>query len=134
MSGIARNAPCPCGSGRKYKKCCLEKHEMAIRNPARSLDELDGLSNRANDLIREGRWAEAEEVCRQLEERYPEQVDAEERRGQLHETKGDYLEALLWARRTLYKARASAALYDEELLTEYDEWVADLTAKTSSSS
>ena len=19
---IARNAPCPCGSGRKYKKCC----------------------------------------------------------------------------------------------------------------
>lgn len=22
---IGRNAPCPCGSGRKYKKCCLEK-------------------------------------------------------------------------------------------------------------
>jgi hypothetical protein len=20
-----RNAPCPCGSGRKYKKCCLER-------------------------------------------------------------------------------------------------------------
>lgn len=24
-SRISRNAPCPCGSGRKYKKCCLEK-------------------------------------------------------------------------------------------------------------
>ena len=23
MSGIGRNNPCPCGSGRKYKKCCL---------------------------------------------------------------------------------------------------------------
>jgi hypothetical protein len=23
MSGIGRNDPCPCGSGRKYKKCCL---------------------------------------------------------------------------------------------------------------
>ncbi len=23
---VARNAPCPCGSGRKYKKCCLPKH------------------------------------------------------------------------------------------------------------
>lgn len=22
---IGRNAPCPCGSGRKYKRCCLKK-------------------------------------------------------------------------------------------------------------
>ncbi len=25
----SRNAPCPCGSGRKYKKCCLAKDERA---------------------------------------------------------------------------------------------------------
>ena len=25
---ISRNAPCPCGSGKKYKKCCLEKHGL----------------------------------------------------------------------------------------------------------
>ncbi len=25
MPSIKRNAPCPCGSGLKYKKCCLEK-------------------------------------------------------------------------------------------------------------
>jgi tetratricopeptide (TPR) repeat protein len=24
---IGRNEPCPCGSGKKYKKCCLRKHE-----------------------------------------------------------------------------------------------------------
>lgn len=24
-----RNAPCPCGSGRKYKHCCLRKGDMA---------------------------------------------------------------------------------------------------------
>jgi hypothetical protein len=24
-----RNDPCPCGSGSKYKKCCLEKDEAA---------------------------------------------------------------------------------------------------------
>jgi hypothetical protein len=23
--GVGRNAPCPCGSGRKYKNCCLRK-------------------------------------------------------------------------------------------------------------
>ncbi|MDP6373446.1 MAG: SEC-C metal-binding domain-containing protein, partial [Vicinamibacterales bacterium] len=22
---VERNAPCPCGSGKKYKKCCLSK-------------------------------------------------------------------------------------------------------------
>ena len=23
--GVERNAPCPCGSGKKYKKCCMTK-------------------------------------------------------------------------------------------------------------
>ncbi|MDR7420654.1 MAG: SEC-C metal-binding domain-containing protein [Armatimonadota bacterium] len=27
MSGVGRNDPCPCGSGLKYKKCCLGKTE-----------------------------------------------------------------------------------------------------------
>jgi hypothetical protein len=29
--GAGRNDPCPCGSGRKYKQCCLEKDEAALR-------------------------------------------------------------------------------------------------------
>jgi len=39
MSSIGRNEPCPCGSGKKYKKCCLGKIEP--RNPfaSRSLAE-----------------------------------------------------------------------------------------------
>ena len=28
-SKIGRNDPCPCGSGRKYKKCCLHKYRDA---------------------------------------------------------------------------------------------------------
>lgn len=31
-SGAGRNDPCPCGSGRKFKKCCLAKLER-YRNP-----------------------------------------------------------------------------------------------------
>jgi len=27
MTKIGRNAPCPCGSGKKYKKCCLGKEK-----------------------------------------------------------------------------------------------------------
>jgi preprotein translocase subunit SecA len=25
LTKIGRNAPCPCGSGKKYKKCCMNK-------------------------------------------------------------------------------------------------------------
>ncbi|MGE5362380.1 MAG: SEC-C metal-binding domain-containing protein [Bacteroidales bacterium] len=28
---LGRNDPCHCGSGRKYKQCCLEKDEEAAR-------------------------------------------------------------------------------------------------------
>jgi tetratricopeptide (TPR) repeat protein len=27
MDKTGRNDPCPCGSGKKYKKCCLPKHQ-----------------------------------------------------------------------------------------------------------
>lgn len=30
----SRNDPCPCGSGAKYKRCCLEKHEADARRLA----------------------------------------------------------------------------------------------------
>ncbi len=28
---VGRNDPCPCGSGKKYKKCCLAKDEEEAR-------------------------------------------------------------------------------------------------------
>ncbi|RQW06388.1 hypothetical protein EH223_02390, partial [candidate division KSB1 bacterium] len=28
MKTIGRNAPCPCGSGKKYKNCCLNKQQQ----------------------------------------------------------------------------------------------------------
>jgi hypothetical protein len=30
---IGRNDPCPCGSGKKYKKCCLNRPSVAIGSP-----------------------------------------------------------------------------------------------------
>lgn len=29
---VGRNDPCPCGSGKKYKKCCMAKDQEALRN------------------------------------------------------------------------------------------------------
>ncbi len=33
MSKIGRNDPCPCGSGKKYKKCCMMKEEASDPEP-----------------------------------------------------------------------------------------------------
>ena len=42
MSKIGRNDPCPCGSGKKYKKCCLAQDEQRRRDDARP-DDLSAL-------------------------------------------------------------------------------------------
>jgi hypothetical protein len=39
---VNRNDPCPCGSGKKYKKCCLSKHEETRGNiPQDRLREME---------------------------------------------------------------------------------------------
>jgi hypothetical protein len=37
MAAISRNAPCPCGSGKKYKKCCVKSASGEVSN------EIEGL-------------------------------------------------------------------------------------------
>jgi hypothetical protein len=38
---IGRDESCPCGSGQKYKRCCLAKDEQTARPPGQELHELD---------------------------------------------------------------------------------------------
>ncbi len=51
---IGRNDPCPCGSGKKYKKCCLEKQDIIWEQ------------NKASQLMEEGQFKEAEERLRKV--------------------------------------------------------------------
>jgi hypothetical protein len=44
MEKVGRNDPCPCGSGKKYKKCCLDKKELIdnssmLENDNKSFEE-----------------------------------------------------------------------------------------------
>ena len=98
MAKIGRNAPCPCGSGKKYKKCCLlrresealEQGKILEQNPGKTLvevDDLDDLSNSVLDLIDGGKFDEAESVCNELKKRYPDQVDGIERMAMVYEAR-----------------------------------------------
>ena len=47
---IGRNEPCPCGSGKKYKKCCLNKPKENIKNFIGDID-LSDIFESHNDYI-----------------------------------------------------------------------------------
>ena len=100
MARVARNDPCPCGSGKKYKKCCLEVDAKRLPTegtrsgsavlPVRTVvTDLDELSNSVQDLIRVGDLDRAEAACRELQERYPDQVDGIWRLAAVHEARGN---------------------------------------------
>jgi len=47
MAKVNRNDPCPCGSGKKYKKCCgaapAKKKIEAVNLTGQSMDKIQGL-------------------------------------------------------------------------------------------
>ena len=50
---VGRNDPCPCGSGKKYKKCCIDKKELALPYQAfieESLNEYPSRKENANEV------------------------------------------------------------------------------------
>ncbi len=113
---VSRNDPCPCGSGKKYKKCCLMQDEKVAfearqqRQAAEAAEEaafmehatqLDELTNRANDSIGSGEWTEAEACCRELLERFPGEIDGHHRFYEYYKARGDLIRAKTHAEATL---------------------------------
>jgi len=79
---IGRNEPCPCGSGKKYKYCCLNSHKAAIPgNHAAGAEDLrmreaeqERLIKHIEEtfaLIESGRYAEVFERASRLIKKYP---------------------------------------------------------------
>lgn len=62
---IGRNDPCPCGSGRKYKKCCLNKPKSDSL-PVKKRDELDVLMEKGMSLLQRNKTAKACDVWLEL--------------------------------------------------------------------
>ena len=60
MDNTGRNDPCPCGSGKKYKKCCLPMHEAEERQrAAEQQDERDQRAAEHRASLRAARAAHA---------------------------------------------------------------------------
>ena len=128
MAKTSRNAPCPCRSGKKYKKCCLPKEEAARaptpQAPTQSSvivdffgddeeDDLDELSNGVVDLIEAGKLEEAEAVCAELRRQYPQVIDWMERTGMIHEARGEPEKAIGYYQRCLTHIEENKDDFDE---------------------
>ena len=121
MTKTGRNNPCPCGSGKKYKHCCLEKDQAADRaaavtRPAKTPrpmskamiypdfddeDDLAPASNAVVNLIDAGKLDEAEQAARDLLERFPEVHDGYDRLAMICEARGDNKQAAAYYRKAI---------------------------------
>ena len=69
---IGRNDPCPCGSGKKYKKCCgLVASSTSSSQPLPAVD-----ISTAVQLFESGRLHEAAEICVQVIQAHPDHAQA----------------------------------------------------------
>jgi tetratricopeptide (TPR) repeat protein len=142
MEKAGRNDPCPCGSGKKYKKCCLPMHQAEERQRAAEqqaerdqraaaqraslrearaamladveddADELDAASNAAVDLVRAGKLDEAERAARDLLERFPYVHDGWDRLGMVYQARGDNQKAADCYRKVIAFMREHPDNYD----------------------
>lgn len=70
-----RNDPCPCGSGKKFKKCCSDEIEVPMappRIPAKGGEPPSTVINQLVALFNNKRYAELENLTRSLTDRYPD--------------------------------------------------------------
>ncbi|MBI5658428.1 MAG: tetratricopeptide repeat protein [Nitrosomonadales bacterium] len=75
MKKIGRNDPCPCGSGKKYKQCCLKQQNVPAASAHESAPASQSL-RLAAEHFRAGRLPQAEEVCRQALRIEPDNPEA----------------------------------------------------------
>ena len=121
MVKIGRNAPCPCGSGKKYKKCCLllktgkEQEYASSTKFIPVYTQLDQLSNSVVDLIKQNRWDEAEAVSRKLLADYPDQVDGLNRLAMVYEARGEKSKAAAYYRKAADFAESNPG-FDKQMV------------------
>lgn len=147
MAKTGRNDPCHCGSGKKYKRCCLDKDEasasaarqaeQATRTAtsamqamgailAEDADELDAASNGVIDLVRSGKLDQAEQAANDLLKRFPEVHDGWDRLGMVYEARGDNKRAADCYRKVIAFVESHPRDYDPEFANTFRDLVAKL--------
>lgn len=134
-AGASRNDACPCGSGVKYKRCCLPEHETALASRRRGHEwdaDPDTPRNHALGLIREGHLDGAAAIADRMKQEFPELPDAHELRAMILEARGQPQQAIVDLRkvRALIEYLDEGESYDPEFHRWLDREIERLAAVT----
>ncbi|MEA3438003.1 MAG: SEC-C metal-binding domain-containing protein [Thermodesulfobacteriota bacterium] len=121
---IGRNEPCPCGSGKKYKHCCLEKHEAArqakdpeqaenLRAKEKEQKQLIKHIEKAFGLLSSRKYAEALRFALNMINNYPNEDRLHDIVATCHLYAGECEEAIEICRRRLEVARSEKDYFIE---------------------
>ncbi len=101
---VGRNDPCPCGSGRKYKQCCLRKRKQGGATAKKTAQPTwrerfekavqDGRGMRRRDA--EGAMQRWREGWRELQENLPDEVDTFEGAQEAYGGKSPSIQNWMW--------------------------------------
>lgn len=89
MHTLGRNDLCPCGSGKKYKKCCLHEDPM----PEPHLDEVEKIRVKALKNMSEENWEEAVTLFKSIEHEMEDPSAVLRAIGSCYDAMDDYLRA-----------------------------------------
>jgi tetratricopeptide (TPR) repeat protein len=138
MAKIGRNDRCPCGSGKKYKQCCLAKDDVAERRPVAAASaaedhlphhhprlcagcnaKIDTAANAVIALIDARKLDDAEHAAQALVERWPDMPDGYDCLGMVCQARGNNRQAAEYYRKVLSFARKEPRFYDPEFFDYY---------------
>lgn len=146
---IGRNDPCHCGSGKKYKRCCLaedQEGEQFVREATAAAlaaeqaeedefyewsDKLDDESNAVIDLIEAGKLDEAEQAAHQLISNYPEVHDGYDRLGMVYEARKEPKRAADCYRKVVEFLAENPSDDEREMIADFQRLVQELDPPTS---
>lgn len=108
MSMAKRNALCPCGSGKKYKKCCLRNSPPALKTAQTNHEQAIQLAVKHHQA---GRLPEAETIYRRVLADQPLHADALHLLGVVAYQSGRPEEAIALARQAIASAPLAALFH-----------------------
>jgi len=144
-----RNDPCPCGSGKKYKKCCLGSDTdaggpLVEANEPPSLDpppgswmagvppdllQLDDWMHEGEHAVEDGRLERAEELSRKVREGFPDLIHGHYLLGKIRGAQGRWSEAAAAFEEALRVIDANRQSYRDAVRNEIQSFLDEARAK-----
>ncbi|WP_348944536.1 tetratricopeptide repeat protein [Chitinibacter sp. FCG-7] len=116
MSKISRNDPCPCGSGKKYKQCCLAREQQSgafdqLERESRQ-KSLPGLIEQGIACYHHGDVAQSRQIFEAVLQINPDDPDALHLLGVIARDEGQYQQGILLISRAIKVLPKEANFYN----------------------